>query len=212
MQHLKNAARVSVRSGQLKRMRRRRRRRQEEEEEEEGSSPPLQPPAARFWPCARRRGPRGAGRSARRAGENTRGRHGAAGGGRGGGRARMHRRRRRCIGDVGVGQLGLHIKPRRRRIGDAGAINRPQPLGPHLGGREQQGPGANLRLTGALAPSSQAGTLSGGGPRSSSPRLRARRRPRRLHRQLRVPAHTRRSSVTPEMPALSRSDNIFWMS
>ncbi|CAK0826574.1 unnamed protein product, partial [Prorocentrum cordatum] len=162
-QHLKNAARVSVRSGQLKRMRRRRRRRQEEEEEEEGSSPPLQPPAARFWPCARRRGPRGAGRSARRAGENTRGRHGA-------------------------------------------------PLGPHLGGREQQGPGANLRLTGALAPSSQAGTLSGGGPRSSSPRLRARRRPRRLHRQLRVPAHTRRSSVTPEMPALSRSDNIFWMS
>eukprot|EP00959_Pyramimonas_sp_CCMP1952_P463767 9485488-Pyramimonas_sp.AAC.1 len=31
----------------------------------------------------------------------------------------MHRRRRRCIGDVDVKQIGLRIEPHRRCIGDA---------------------------------------------------------------------------------------------
>eukprot|EP00959_Pyramimonas_sp_CCMP1952_P258238 5397578-Pyramimonas_sp.AAC.1 len=31
----------------------------------------------------------------------------------------MHRRRRRCVGDVGVESIGLHIEPYRRCIGDA---------------------------------------------------------------------------------------------
>eukprot|EP00959_Pyramimonas_sp_CCMP1952_P254280 5311990-Pyramimonas_sp.AAC.1 len=37
----------------------------------------------------------------------------------------MHRRRRRCIGDVGAKQIGRRVEPHRRCIGDAARSSDP---------------------------------------------------------------------------------------
>eukprot|EP00959_Pyramimonas_sp_CCMP1952_P020083 423845-Pyramimonas_sp.AAC.1 len=50
----------------------------------------------------------------------------------------MHRPRGRCIADADVQQIGPHIKPHRRCIGESARSSDPAYFDPHLGGPEVQ--------------------------------------------------------------------------
>ena len=50
----------------------------------------------------------------------------------------MHPRRRRCIGDVSVEKIGLHIEPHRRCIGDAARSTDPMYFDPIWAARSQK--------------------------------------------------------------------------